>query len=110
MGNVSLNDGLGLTLQRGGVLFRSAASHSQAKRAAVAMIDEWLDSRALRAQMPAFRLFGPAGSGKTTLARAVVERHDGALVAAFAGKAAHVLGQKVGREARTLHSAIWPDE
>ena len=75
------------------------------------MIDEWLDSAALRPQMPVFRLFGPAGSGKTTMARAVVERHNGALLAAFAGKAAHVLGQKVGREARTLHSAIyWPEE
>ena len=37
--------------------------------------------------------------------------HDSALLAAFAGEAAHVLSQKVGREARTLHSAIyWPDE
>jgi exodeoxyribonuclease V len=88
---------------------RVALSAEQA--AAVERIDEWLGNGTLREQMPVFRLFGPAGSGKTTLARAVVERHDGALLAAFAGKAAHVLGQKVGREARTLHSSIyWPDE
>jgi exodeoxyribonuclease V len=83
---------------------------SAEQEAAVRRIDEWLGDGTLREQMPVFRLFGPAGSGKTTLARTVVDRHDGALLAAFAGKAAHVLGQKVGREARTLHSSIyWPD-
>jgi exodeoxyribonuclease-5 len=54
-----------------------------------------------------FRLFGPAGTGKTTMAKAI----PGALgttarFMTYTGKAAHVLGRK-GVEAKTIHSSIY---
>lgn len=55
-----------------------------------------------------FRLFGFAGTGKTTLAREVSENIDGeVLFGAFTGKAAHVLRQKGCENASTLHSLIY---
>src|SRR5687767_2078640 len=54
-----------------------------------------------------FRLFGYAGTGKTTLAKHFAESVDGlVLYAAFTGKAALVLRQK-GCYATTLHSLIY---
>lgn len=54
-----------------------------------------------------FRLFGYAGTGKTTLARHIVDQLGvQALYAAFTGKAAYVLRQK-GCDARTIHSLIY---
>ena len=56
---------------------------------------------------PVFRLFGFAGTGKTTLARYFAEHVDGeVLFAAFTGKAALVLTRK-GTPARTIHSLIY---
>ena len=55
-----------------------------------------------------FRLFGYAGTGKTTLARHVAEGVTGATVfAAFTGKAAHVLRSKGCVGAGTIHSLIY---
>lgn len=56
-----------------------------------------------------FRLFGYAGTGKTTIARTIVEALglDGALYAAYTGKAAHVLRSKGCEPASTLHSLIY---
>jgi exodeoxyribonuclease-5 len=55
-----------------------------------------------------FRLFGYAGTGKTTLARHVAEGVTGATVfAAFTGKAAHVLRSKGCTGAGTIHSLIY---
>lgn len=56
-----------------------------------------------------FRLFGFAGTGKTTIARTIVEslgleKH---LYAAFTGKAAHVLRSKGCEPASTIHSLIY---
>lgn len=56
-----------------------------------------------------FRLFGPAGTGKTTLARSVETAlgiAGGAVFGAYTGKAAHVLRKK-GVPASTIHSAIY---
>lgn len=59
-------------------------------------------ARWLRSGSQVFRLFGYAGTGKTTLAR-----HLGAdFYAAFTGKAAHVLISK-GCPATTIHSLIY---
>jgi exodeoxyribonuclease-5 len=55
-----------------------------------------------------FRLFGYAGTGKTTLARHFAEGLDGSVqFAAFTGKAAQVLRSKGAVNARTIHSLIY---
>lgn len=55
-----------------------------------------------------FRLFGYAGTGKTTLARHFAENIDGNVqFAAFTGKAAQVLRSKGASNARTIHSLIY---
>jgi exodeoxyribonuclease V len=55
-----------------------------------------------------FRLFGYAGTGKTTLARYFAENVDGDVqFAAFTGKAAQVLRAKGAANARTIHSLIY---
>jgi len=55
-----------------------------------------------------FRLFGYAGTGKTTLARHIAEDVDGdVLFAAFTGKAAQVLRSSGAENARTIHSLIY---
>src|ERR1700745_1575103 len=55
-----------------------------------------------------YRLFGYAGTGKTTLAREIGGLCDGdVLYAAFTGKAAQVLSQRVEILATTLHRLIY---
>mgnify|MGYP002621212045 FL=1 len=59
-------------------------------------------------QRPIFRLFGYAGTGKTTLARHFASHVDGQVqFAAFTGKAAQVLRSKGAVNARTIHSLIY---
>jgi exodeoxyribonuclease-5 len=55
-----------------------------------------------------FRLFGYAGTGKTTLAQEVAEMVDGNVCfAAYTGKAARVLHNKGCKGASTIHSLIY---
>ncbi|MCW2314944.1 exodeoxyribonuclease-5 [Rhodoblastus acidophilus] len=55
-----------------------------------------------------FRLFGYAGTGKTTLARHLAGQVDGEVqFGAFTGKAALVLRSKGCDDARTIHSMIY---
>ncbi len=55
-----------------------------------------------------FRLFGYAGTGKTTLARHLAENVDGEVqFGAYTGKAALVLRSKGCDDARTIHSMIY---
>src|SRR5438477_10135442 len=57
---------------------------------------------------PVFRLFGYAGTGKTTLARHIAEGVDGEVkFAAFTGKAALVMRKKGCDNASTIHSLIY---
>lgn len=59
-------------------------------------------------EKPLFRLFGYAGTGKTTLARHLAESVSGGTVfAAYTGKAAHVMRSKGCRGASTIHSLIY---
>lgn len=55
-----------------------------------------------------FRLFGYAGTGKTTLARRIADDVEGTVVfGAFTGKAASVMRQKGCHDAATIHSLIY---
>lgn len=54
-----------------------------------------------------YRLFGGAGTGKTTIAKKLIEGVEGEVgAAAYTGKAAHVLSKK-GLPASTIHSLIY---
>ncbi len=71
---------------------------------ALSAVRAWLKA----GDRPVFRLFGYAGTGKTTLARHVAEGADGGVVfAAFTGKAAHVMRGKGCPNAGTIHSLIY---
>ena len=69
----------------------------------------WLKTKPGRRDVPQiFRLFGYAGTGKTTLARHVAQGVDGkVLYAAFTGKAAQVMRNKGCAGASTIHSLIY---
>ena len=71
---------------------------------ALKAVSRWLkDSRT-----PIFRLFGYAGTGKTTLAKYFADNVEGeVLFAAFTGKAAQVLRARGAKNARTIHSLIY---
>ncbi|WP_024588652.1 ATP-dependent RecD-like DNA helicase [Aliihoeflea sp. 2WW] len=71
---------------------------------ALKAVSRWLQGG--RSQV--FRLFGYAGTGKTTLARHFAEDVDGQVqFGAFTGKAAQVLRSKGALNARTIHSLIY---
>jgi len=69
----------------------------------------WLKAGPGRNSTPqVFRLFGYAGTGKTTLARTIAEHVDGEVkFAAFTGKAASVMRGKGCRAASTIHGLIY---
>jgi len=74
--------------------------------AALSAAANWFKAAQGRASI--FRLFGYAGTGKTTLARHIAEGVDGkVLFAAFTGKAACVMRSKGCRDAATIHSLIY---
>src|SRR5262245_43815100 len=77
--------------------------------AALKSVADWLKSRPGKGSTPqVFRLFGYAGTGKTTLARHIAQAVDGkVLFAAFTGKAALVMRSKGCDGASTIHSLIY---
>jgi len=77
--------------------------------AALKAVAAWLKAKPGRNGTPqVFRLFGYAGTGKTTLARHVADGIDGtAMFAAFTGKAASVMRSKGCYKASTIHSLIY---
>ncbi len=71
---------------------------------AIEAVKHWYDE----SDEQVFRLFGYAGTGKTTLAKHLAEQVEGTvLFATFTGKAAHVLMQKGCHGASTIHSLIY---
>jgi exodeoxyribonuclease-5 len=71
---------------------------------ALQAVSQWLKN----GDRQLFRLFGYAGTGKTTLARHFAEHVDGHVqFAAFTGKAAQVLRAKGASNAKTIHSLIY---
>lgn len=77
--------------------------------AALRAVADWLKAKPGRGGTPSvFRLFGYAGTGKTSLARHLAEGIDGkVLFAAFTGKAALVMRGKGCEGASTIHSLIY---
>lgn len=83
-------------------------SFSPQQDAALKAVAAWLDDRPGESAPQTFRLFGYAGTGKTTLARHIADEADGkVLFAAFTGKAAQVMRQKGCYNASTIHSLIY---
>ena len=79
-------------------------SWSPQQEAALRAVSAWLK----RGEPQVFRLFGYAGTGKTTLAKQLAADSDGEVCfAAFTGKAALVLKGKGCKDARTIHSLIY---
>jgi exodeoxyribonuclease-5 len=77
--------------------------------AALSAVAAWLKAKpGQTGTPPLFRLFGYAGTGKTTLAKHLAENVDGkVLFAAFTGKAALVMRRKGCEGASTIHSLIY---
>ncbi len=77
--------------------------------AALKAVDAWLKAKPGRNGNPQlFRLFGYAGTGKTTLAQHIADAVDGEVkFAAFTGKAAAVMRGKGCHNASTIHSMIY---
>jgi exodeoxyribonuclease-5 len=77
--------------------------------AALKAVADWLKAKPGRnGTPPVFRLFGYAGTGKTTLARHIAEDVAGEVkFAAFTGKAALVMRNKGCDGASTIHSLIY---
>jgi exodeoxyribonuclease-5 len=76
--------------------------------AALLAVSRWLKDAAKGKAPQVFRLFGYAGTGKTTLARHIAEHVDGeVLFAAFTGKAAMMLRARGCNDAATIHSLIY---
>lgn len=70
---------------------------------ALVAVSDWIKNK----DKPIFRLFGYAGTGKTTIAKHLVQDVKGTvLFAAFTGKAALVMSRN-GMPASTLHSLIY---
>ena len=76
---------------------------------ALKAVGDWLGAKPRTNGTPqVFRLFGYAGTGKTTLARHIADAADGEVkFAAFTGKAASVMRGKGCRGASTIHSLIY---
>src|SRR6188472_4214328 len=84
-------------------------SYSPEQDAALKAVAEWLKGKPGHGRVPLiFRLFGYAGTGKTTLARHIADGVDGKVkFAAFTGKAALVMRNKGCDNASTIHSLIY---
>src|SRR6201995_952132 len=76
---------------------------------ALKAVSHWLKAKPGKHGTPqVFRLFGYAGTGKTTLARHIADGVDGGVkFAAFTGKAALVMRNKGCDDASTIHSLIY---
>lgn len=83
--------------------------------AGIEKIREWYETARDRefdgfdAALKPFRLFGYAGTGKTTMAKEIPEALglQNVVYGTFTGKAAHVLRQKGASPVSTIHSAIY---
>jgi exodeoxyribonuclease-5 len=88
---------------------RRMTNFSPHQDAALKAVADWLKAKPGKSGTPpVFRLFGFAGTGKTTLARYIADGVDGEVkFAAFTGKAALVMRNKGCDNASTIHSLIY---
>ena len=78
--------------------------------AAYDAVAEWLKPKG-EIEQKVFRLFGYAGTGKTTIARRLADNIDGSVCyAAFTGKAALMMRRSGCTGAQTIHSLIYKVE
>jgi exodeoxyribonuclease-5 len=86
----------------------SAVQLTEEQAAAIERVRDWFTAWHPTVHNKPFRLFGPAGTGKTTLARHIGPALNAKRVVfgTFTGKAARVLRSK-GVPATTIHSAIY---
>jgi ATP-dependent exoDNAse (exonuclease V) alpha subunit len=82
----------------------SEIAWSPQQEGAIKAAKEWLKEKN-GAQV--FRIFGYAGTGKTTLAKEIAEAVKNVLYGAFTGKAASVMRRKGCSHASTIHSMIY---
>ena len=81
-----------------------ALSFSPQQDEAMVAVKDWLATRS----RPVFRLFGYAGTGKTTIAKHLAQGVSGRVAfAAFTGKAASVMKRKGCQGACTIHQLIY---
>jgi exodeoxyribonuclease-5 len=74
--------------------------------AALKAVDHWFYTESKKKQI--FRVFGFAGTGKTTLARHFADQVDGEVAyGAFTGKAALMMRKNGCFDARTIHSLLY---
>lgn len=79
---------------------------SPQQESALRAVDNWYKSE--RHDKQVFRLFGFAGTGKTTLAKHFAQNIQGTVkFATFTGKAAHVMAKKGCVGASTIHKLIY---
>ncbi len=78
-----------------------ALSFSPQQQQALESAEAWYNTK----HSPFFKVFGFAGTGKTTIAREFAK--PGTIFAAYTGKAAHVMRSKGCVGAQTLHSLIY---
>ena len=98
--------GTGLAVAERPAAPSTALEFAPQQQEAIRKVTEWFADADPGRQV--FRLFGYAGTGKTTLARHIVDSLGiRALYAAFTGKAAYVLRQKGCADASTVHSLIY---
>jgi exodeoxyribonuclease-5 len=77
------------------------------QKCAVDAVQDWYNAWHPDVHNRPFRLFGPAGTGKTTIAKHIAAALNvNAVFGAYTGKAAHVLRRK-GVPAQTIHSSIY---
>ncbi len=91
------------------LLTRIMTTFTPHQNAALNAVADWIKAKPGEGSTPqVFRLFGYAGTGKTTLARHIADGVDGDVkYAAFTGKAALVMRSRGCDGASTIHSLIY---
>lgn len=84
----------------------TTTTFSPQQETAISAVQKWLKEK--DASRPIFRLFGFAGTGKTTIARELAAQNEGGVAyMAFTGKAALAMRKNGCDGATTIHSAIY---